>query len=699
MAASRWLSFESPVYGTASHRCAPSGSRQDLCGSRLGRFDGIHRVALAAAAAAAAGIVAPLTLIRPASIDFQANALAEFDARSGHPIAVVPVGDTPSSVTQVGRDLWVANRGEATVSRVDLAQGRVVRTIPVPGTPLGITSGDGSVWVMNSDLAATRSTISRIDLRYHQVTANIHLPASILIGSGAGITWDGRSVWAVTQAGDAFQVSPGTNRVVSRVPLEMTRSRLCLRLVRCGRRTGATTRSAASSDQGPSPPRSPLAHSRLPSPRAQGRSGSPTLGEDAVRRIDPRTNSVIATIRVGDRPEVIAASSREVWVGNVGDQTLMRIDPRSNRITKTVRLGYTPASIALVRGRVWVALQQPLPRPPQPTTSGNRVLRLLTSSPGVIDSLDPAIAYTTITWQIEYATCARLYNHADAPPPSGYRLLPEIAASLPAVGKDGRSYTIPIRRGFRFSPPSNQVVTARTFKYSIERALNPKTRSFAVNFMSDIVGARAFEQGHAAHIAGLVARRNSLLVRLERPVGDLAARLAMPFFCPVPLGTPIDFKGLTNIPSAGPYYVSSYVPNRQIVLVRNPNYHGSRPRRSQTIRITPAATERDALQAVESNQEDAVIDAGGHVGIPDRYRNRLIRIPLPLVHYLALNTARPLFAERRVRQAVALAVDRVALSSYERDYRAIEGLLPLGSRAERVATTSRSTATSPGRGN
>ena len=60
----------------------------------------------------------------------------------------------------------------------------------------------------------------------------------------------------------------------------------------------------------------------------------------------------------------------------------------------------------------------------------------------------------------------------------------------------------------------------------------------------------------------------------------------MPFVCPVPIGTPVDFKGLAGIPSAGPYYVASYVPNRDLVLRRNPNYHG--PARTRQLRSTSA---------------------------------------------------------------------------------------------------------------
>ena len=45
---------------------------------------------------------------------------------------------------------------------------------------------------------------------------------------------------------------------------------------------------------------------------------------------------------------------------------------------------------------------------------------------------------------------------------------------MPRVSAGGRTYTFRIRSGFRFSPPSNELVTAATFKRTLERAFSPK---------------------------------------------------------------------------------------------------------------------------------------------------------------------------------------------------------------------------------
>ena len=55
---------------------------------------------------------------------------------------------------------------------------------------------------------------------------------------------------------------------------------------------------------------------------------------------------------------------------------------------------------------------------------------------------------------------------------------------MPEVSPDGRTYTFTIRPGYRFSPPSNEPVTAETFRYSIERALSPEARGPAPTYVS-----------------------------------------------------------------------------------------------------------------------------------------------------------------------------------------------------------------------
>ena len=93
---------------------------------------------------------------------------------------------------------------------------------------------------------------------------------------------------------------------------------------------------------------------------------------------------------------------------------------------------------------------------------------------GASVQIDPALAYITTAWEFEYMTCAKLVNYPDTPwgeqDPS--RLRPEIAASMPTISEDRRTYTFQIRDDFAFSPNASGVVSAQSMKYTYERTLS-----------------------------------------------------------------------------------------------------------------------------------------------------------------------------------------------------------------------------------
>ena len=56
-------------------------------------------------------------------------------------------------------------------------------------------------------------------------------------------------------------------------------------------------------------------------------------------------------------------------------------------------------------------------------------------------------------------------------------------------------------------------------------------------------------------------------------------------------------RGAEPIPTAGPYYFASFVPERRLVLRRNPNYGGTRPARFREIDVEPRRQPRRAATA------------------------------------------------------------------------------------------------------
>jgi peptide/nickel transport system substrate-binding protein len=290
------------------------------------------------------------------------------------------------------------------------------------------------------------------------------------------------------------------------------------------------------------------------------------------------------------------------------------------------------------------------------------------------DYVDPALAYYQISWQHEYATCAKLLNYPDTAGPKGSQLQPEVASGFPKVSADGRTYTFTIRKGFKFSPPSKEEVTAKTFQYAINRDLNPKMQSPAAQFIGDIVGADAVQKGKAKAASGVVANGNTLKITLTKKAPDFLSRIAMPFFCAIPLSTPIAPNGVQTIAGAGPYYVASWSPKRQLILKKNPNYGGKRPQNLNEIIYTVGVSPQATVLEVQKGQADYAADGvpptsnsqlgpkyGPGSAAAKKGKQQYFVNPTLSFRYLALNTSRPLFKDAKLRQAVNYAIDRKAL--------------------------------------
>jgi YVTN family beta-propeller protein len=79
--------------------------------------------------------------------------------------------------------------------------------------------------------------------------------------------------------------------------------------------------------------------------------------KDSVARLDPKTNTVAATIATGKRPcSGLAVAFGSVWVPNCGDSTLSRIDIKTGAITTTIRttIGSSEGSIVAGAGSIWL---------------------------------------------------------------------------------------------------------------------------------------------------------------------------------------------------------------------------------------------------------------------------------------------------------------------------------------------------------
>jgi YVTN family beta-propeller protein len=619
-------------------------------------------VAAPGAALIAAAVLIPLFLLGGSSdTAVAANSVVPIDA-SGSVGTAVPVGARPVAITSGAGGLWVANFDDESVTHIEMPSRQAVRTIPIGDAPTALAATKDAVWVTGG-----KGDVSEIDPRYDRVASTRSLAApGFFVGSVRPTLSAFGSLWIVDPDGVVSRIDSASGRKLGSVGVGNDPSAIA-----AGAGSVWVTNSSDGTVTRIDPTTLltttiPVGHS--PAAVAVNAAGAwiANAGDNTVVRVDPDTNAVAGTTPVGEGPTAVVATPTALWVANGADGTVMHLDPQSGTVSKTIHLGGTPTALATADGQVWVAIA---PAPPRPAEAGG--VAHVTMQFGVT-SLDPAL-FSGINPAF-YATCANLVTLPDKPAPEGSRIVPEVAEAIPAPTVGGTSYMFRIRPGFRFSPPSNEAVTAATFKSTIERVTNPRLKSTLASQFSGIVGYEDYVTGKARHLSGIVARGRALTIRLARPDGAFLSNLAAGAACAVPRDTPVDPGGINDIPSAGPYYVASYTPRQQLVLQRNPNYDGDRPHRLDQIVVSLGVDPARALQQIEAGKTDNAID-----GIPadagprleaeygpgsraaKQGRQRYFVSPVLGVRLLHMNTSRPLFSQARLRRAVNYAIDRPAL--------------------------------------
>jgi peptide/nickel transport system substrate-binding protein len=292
---------------------------------------------------------------------------------------------------------------------------------------------------------------------------------------------------------------------------------------------------------------------------------------------------------------------------------------------------------------------------------------------GASVQVDQQIAYVTTAWWLEYATAAKLYNYPDKKGPAGSKLVPEVASSF-KVSNNGRRYTFTIRPGFRFSDGAK--VTARNFKRAIDRTANKDLASPGAAFITDpngtnIVGAKTVNDGKGTSVRGVVARGNKLIINLTKPDGTFMAKITMPFFqatsFKVSLTKEVVNVNKTNMPSAGPYYMTRNDPDRLTQVRRNPFYKPgpgrNRPRNLTGLDVQWNLNEQTAFNQTLANQlDEGPLPAAEESRVAKRFgvnKTRFWSQPVNCTGYLPMNVARSLFkGNLSLRKAVNYVINR-----------------------------------------
>jgi DNA-binding SARP family transcriptional activator/streptogramin lyase len=306
-------------------------------------------------AASAAAVAAALSTSAGASPHVVPNSLVRIDPRSGKIVAVIPVGAEPQEIAVTPRGIWTDNLTEGTVTRYDLRT-HDVQTLGSPPEPFDVAADAGNTWVssLRNSSIITRFAFGTggpsagwgpLDPSH---TSEIHLPppgaVSLALGSGY--------LWAV--AGP--KTTPGTD---DRVWLVDPASDRVVRLLRLGRETTSIAFGGGAAWIGAFASERELL-STPPPWKAASWLFSVKFGAAGARKQSYR-------LETGDTsgPSAVAVGYGKVWVLTCGNcnigydnQKLLEFDPDRGKIVKRIPLGSrNPNALAVGAGFVWFANQ------------------------------------------------------------------------------------------------------------------------------------------------------------------------------------------------------------------------------------------------------------------------------------------------------------------------------------------------------
>ena len=279
-----------------------------------------------------------------------------------------------------------------------------------------------------------------------------------------------------------------------------------------------------------------------------------------------------------------------------------------------------------------------------------------------LDYLDPALSYTVHGGRILWHTHLGLLTYPHVDGPEGASVVPALAAELPEISEDGRTYRFRLREGLTYS--NGAEVKASDFEYTIKRLF--RMDSLGAGFYTGIEGAERYLRTKRGDISGIVTNdgERTVEIRLVEPQGDFLHALAMTFAAFVPSGTDDRDQSEQGIPATGPYMIESYTPNERIVVVRNPEWRGipglpdGNPDRMTFDIVADGAAALDGVI-------DGKWDYDFHPIPLDRleevreHRGDQLKLHTPAnTYYFFMNTRLKPFDRLDVRQAVNYAIDR-----------------------------------------
>jgi peptide/nickel transport system substrate-binding protein len=293
--------------------------------------------------------------------------------------------------------------------------------------------------------------------------------------------------------------------------------------------------------------------------------------------------------------------------------------------------------------------------------------RLLAKAAG--GTLDPQVNYTLQYWNLYQFTYDGLLAFKKVDGTDAFTVVPDLATEIPTPTNDGKTWVFTLRKGIKFS--NGDEVTVKDAVASFQRIFKVKSPT-AGGFYSGIVGAdKCIATPETCTLDGGVVgddAAGTVTINLKAPDPEFPFKLAVPHASILPAATPPTDQASTPIAGTGAYTFTSFDPNKQLVIDRNPNFvewsvdaqpDGYPDKIVQDYGLTVEAQ----ITEIENGTADWTLEqppADRLNELGTKYAEQVHLNPLTAMWYAPMNVNIPPFDNLKARQAVNFAIDRGA---------------------------------------
>jgi oligopeptide transport system substrate-binding protein len=301
---------------------------------------------------------------------------------------------------------------------------------------------------------------------------------------------------------------------------------------------------------------------------------------------------------------------------------------------------------------------------------GNHAQELRLNNEGEPSGLDPQVAIGTI----EHYIMLSLYEGLVTPNPKDLSLRPGAAESW-EISPDVKTYTFHLRKNGRWS--NGDPLTAQDFVESYHRILMPSLGAQYSYMLYPVTNAEAFNTGKITDFSqvGFKALDDyTLQVKLHSPTPYLLSMMIHDSWYPVPVSV-IKKHGAVDDPTNpwtrpenfvgnGPFVLKEWRMNSHILVEKSPTYWDEKNVRLNKIYFDPTESTDTAERMFRSGQLHSDPEAPpSKIAFYRKNKSNLINVyPLLATYYYNINVTRPPLNDKRVRKALAMAIDRNAIT-------------------------------------